>query len=167
MVEDLFGEFDVAFRPFGAGVIGQDGFAETGRFGQADAAGDDGPEDLVLEEFPQVGGHLAGEVGPVIVHGEENAFDGEGVLEGLANAVDGVHEFGDAFQGEELALDGDEDGIGGDQGVEGEQVEGGRAIDQDELVVVADFGEAVAEAVLAAGRGRRVPGWSRSGSCRR
>src|ERR1019366_6594038 len=51
MIEDLFGEFDVAFGPLRSGVIGQDGFAETGRFGQAYAAGDDGPEDLVLEEL--------------------------------------------------------------------------------------------------------------------
>ena len=116
MVEDLFGEFDVAFCPLGAGVIGEDRFAETGRFGQPDAAGNDGPEDLIFEEFPEVGGHLAGEVGPVVEHGEEDAFDGQGVLEGLADAVDGVHQFRDAFQGEEFALDGDEDGIGGDAG---------------------------------------------------
>src|ERR1019366_7256637 len=81
MVEDLFGESDIAFRPFGSGVIGQDGFAETGRFGQAYAARDDGPEDLVPEELAEVGGHLPGEVGPVVIHGEEDAFDGEGVLE--------------------------------------------------------------------------------------
>src|ERR1035437_3045711 len=114
MVEDLFGEFDIAFRPLGSGVIGQDGFAETGRFGQTYAAGDDGPEYLILEEFAEVGGHLTGEVGAVVVHGEQDAFDGEGVLEGFANAVDGVHEFRDALQGEELALDRYKYGIGGD-----------------------------------------------------
>src|ERR1035437_8837554 len=114
MVEDLFGEFDIAFRPLGSGVICQDGFAETGRFGQTYAAGDDGPEYFIFEEVAEVGGHLTGEVGPVVVHGEEDTFDGQGVLEGFANPVDGVHEFGDAFQGEEFALDGYEDGIGGD-----------------------------------------------------
>src|ERR1039457_2626509 len=105
MVEDLFGEFDIAFGPLGSGVIGEDGFAETGRLGQTYAAGDDGAEDLILEEFPEVGGHLTGEVGPVVVHGEEDAFDGQGVLEGFANAVDGIHEFRDALQGKEFALD--------------------------------------------------------------
>src|ERR1022692_2287948 len=118
MVEDLFGEFDIAFRPLGSGVIGQDGLAETGRFGQAYAARDDGPEDLVLEELAQVGGHLAGEGGPV-VGPEEDAFDGEGVLEAFANPVDGVHQFRHSFQGEEFALDGDQYGIGGDEGIEG------------------------------------------------
>src|ERR1039457_3466113 len=151
MVENLFGESNIAFRPLGSGVIGQDGFAETGRFGQANAAGDDGAEDLVLEELAQVGGHLAGEVGPVVVHGEEDAFDGEGVLEAFANPVDGVHEFRYSFQGEEFALDGDQDGMGGDQRIEGEQVESWGAIDQNEAVGVADLGQALAEGVLAMG----------------
>ena len=167
MVENLFGEFDIAFGAVGAGVVGEDRLAETGGFGQADAAGNDGFEDLVFEELPQVGGDLAGEVGPVVEHREQNAFDFERMVEGLADAVDGVHEFGDAFEGEEFALDGDEDGIGGDQGVEGEEVEGRRAIDEDEVVIVADFGEAFAEAEFAVGRGRPVRGWSRPGSCRR
>src|ERR1017187_5267281 len=149
MVEDLFGELDVAFRALGSGVVGQDGSAEAGRFGQPYAARDDGPEDLVLEELAQVGGHLAGEVGPVVVHGEEDAFDGERVLESFANPVDGVHQFRHSFQCEEFALDGDQYGIGGDEGIEGEQVEGRGTIDQDEVVGVADPGQALAEAVLA------------------
>src|ERR1039457_2361622 len=151
MVENLFGEFDIAFRPLGSGVVGQDGFSETGCFGQAYAARDDGPEGLVLEELAQVGGYLAGEVGPVVIHGEEDAFDGEGVLEAFANPVDGVHEFRDAFQGEELALDGDQYRIGGEERIEGEQVEGRGAIDQNEAGGVGDFGQALAEAVLAMG----------------
>src|ERR1035437_134650 len=114
MVEDLFGEFDIAFRPLGSGVISKDGFTEAGRFGQTYAAGDDGPEDFIFEEVAEVGGHLTGKVGPVVVHGEEDTFDGQGVLEGFANPVDGVHEFGAAFQGEEFALEWYEDGIGGD-----------------------------------------------------
>src|ERR1035438_4821669 len=76
MVEDLFGELDIAFRPLGSGVVGEDGFAEAGGLGQSDAAGDNGLEDLILEEFPEVGGYLAGEVSAVVVHGEEDAFDG-------------------------------------------------------------------------------------------
>ena len=108
-------------------------------------------EDLILEELPQVGGHLAGKVGAVVVHGEEDAFDFQGVLEGMSDAVDGVHQFGYPFQGEEFALNGDQNGIGGDQSVEGEEVEGWRAIDQDEPVVAADFGDALAHAEFTAG----------------
>src|ERR1019366_8902821 len=90
-------------------------------------------------------------VGPVVIHGEEDAFDGEGVLEAFANPVDGVHEFRYSFQSEELALDGDKDGIGGDQRIEGEQGEGRGGIDQNEEGGVSDLGPALAEAVLAMG----------------
>ena len=136
MVENLFCELDVAFGAAGAGVVGEDRFAEAGGLGEADAARNDGLEDLVAEELSQIGGHLAGQVGAVVEHGEENAFDFEGVVEGVADAVDRVHEFGDAFEGEELALNRNEDGIGGEQRIECEKVEGRRAVDQDEVVVV-------------------------------
>jgi len=66
------------------------------------------------KKLPQVVGDLAGEVGAVIVHGEQDAFDGQRGVEGIADMIDGIHEFGDAFEGEELALDGDQDGVGGD-----------------------------------------------------
>jgi len=39
MVEDLFGQPDIAFGALGAGVVSKNGFAETGRLGQANAAG--------------------------------------------------------------------------------------------------------------------------------
>jgi hypothetical protein len=149
MIEDFLGELNVAFGPFGARVVGENGLPEAGGLGKSYAAGDECFENLVSEEFPEVGGDLAGEVGPVIEHGEEYAFDAEVVLEGIADAVDGVHEFGDALEGEELALDGNEDGIGGDECVEGEKVEGRRAVYEDEPVLLADRGDALAEAELA------------------
>src|ERR1035437_1125549 len=68
LVENLFGEFDIAFGPLGSAVICQDGFAEAGRFGQTNAAGDDGPEYFIFEEVAEVGGHLTGEVSPVVIH---------------------------------------------------------------------------------------------------
>ena len=110
----------------------------TGRFGEADTAGDYGFEDLGAEELAKVGRDLSGQVGAFVVHGEENALNGERVVEGIANAVYGVHESGNAFKGEELALNGDEDGIGCDEGVQGQEIEGGGAVDQNELVLVAN-----------------------------
>src|SRR3954451_24544521 len=95
MVQDLFRELDIAFSTAGARVIGKDGLAETGGFGEADAAGDDGFEDLVFEEVAEIVRDLAGKIGPVVEHGEEDALDFEGVVERFADALDGVHEFGD------------------------------------------------------------------------
>src|SRR5271166_251243 len=62
MLEDLFSELDIAFCPLGAGVVCEDGLAETRGFSQPNAAGDDGPEDLFFEEFLEVGRHLAGQI---------------------------------------------------------------------------------------------------------
>jgi len=78
MVQNLFRELNVAFCAFGAGIVGQDGFAETGGFREPDAARDDGGEDLVLEEFAKIAGYLAGQVGALVVHGEQDAFNFEG-----------------------------------------------------------------------------------------
>ena len=158
MVENLFGEFDIAFGPAGAGVIGQDRFAETGRFGQADAARDDGAEDLVRKNSRRSAATWRVRLVRSSYMVSRMPSICEGVVEGFADPVDGIHELGDAFQGEELALDGDEDGIGGDEGVEGEEIEGGGAIDQDEVVVVADLRRGV--------RGGGIRGRSRSTSSR-
>lgn len=135
MSDDFLCETDVAFGAFGADIIGDDGFAEAGGFREADAAGDDGVEDLVAEVFPEVVGDLAGEVGAVVEHGEQDAFDGEIVLKSFADALDCVDKLGDAFERKEFALDGDDDGVGGDQGVDGEEIEGWGAIEDDEVVL--------------------------------
>jgi hypothetical protein len=63
--------------------------------------------------------------------------------------LNGVHELRNALEREEFALDGDQDGVGGEEGVQGEEIEGWGAIDQDEVVIVANRGDAFAEAEFA------------------
>jgi hypothetical protein len=134
MGDDFLGEFDVAFGAARPQVIGKNGLAKAGGLCEPDAARDDRLKNLVGKEALQVGGYLPGEVRSIIVHSEEHAFELEGGLEGVANPVDGVKELGDPFQGEELALDGNQHGVGGGEGVYGEQVEGGRTVDEDEVI---------------------------------
>src|SRR5262249_46507631 len=85
--QDFLGELNVSFGSTGRGVIKKDGFAVARGFGETDVAGDDGAEDLVAEEFAEVGGDELGEVGAVVKHGEEDAFGFEGVVEGVTDAV--------------------------------------------------------------------------------
>src|ERR1035441_8111254 len=92
MVEDLFGQPDIAFGALGAGVVSKNGFAETGRLGQANAAGDDGGEDLVFEELSEIGRDLAGEVRAIVVHGEEYTLHLQWMLESIANSIKGGHK---------------------------------------------------------------------------
>ena len=73
------------------------------------------------------------------------------MLEGVANSVNGIHELGNAFEGEELALDRDEDGIGGNEGIESKEIEGGRAVDQDEVELVSNALNAFAKAEFTVG----------------
>ena len=101
------------------------------------------------EEGLEFGGDSLGEVGAVVVHGEGDAFDDEAGIEGLADALDGIEQLADAFEGEVFGLHGDEDGVGGDQGVEGEQVERGRAVEDDDVKLVANGLQGVAQAVFA------------------
>jgi len=147
--QDFFGEFDVAFGSAGLGIVEDRRFSVAGGLGEADVAGNRGFVEKIAEEGLEFAGDSLGEVGAVIIHGEGDAFDEETGIEGLANALDGIEEFADAFEGEILGLHGDEDGIGGDEGVEGQEVEGGRAIENDDLEPVADRLEGVAEAVFA------------------
>jgi len=88
-------------------------------------------KNISTEKVPQVGLDLASEIGSVVVHGQEDALDLKWLIEGAFDTVDSVHELGNPLQSEKLALDGNEDAVGGDQSVQGEQVQGRRAIDDD------------------------------------
>ena len=51
MGQNLFCKLDITFGAFGAGIVGQDRFAEARGFGEADAPGNDGVKNLVFEEL--------------------------------------------------------------------------------------------------------------------
>ena len=148
--KDFKGEVVVGLGAAGFGVVKRDGFAVAGGFGEPDVAGDDGFEQLVAEECFEVFGDLLGEIGAVVEHREQDAFERKGRVEGCGDAVEGGHEFGDAFEGEVFGLHRDEQAICGDQSIEGEEVERGRAVEDDEWVFGADGLKGVAEAELAA-----------------
>src|SRR5574340_475 len=150
MVQAFLRESNIGFRAARARVIGQKRLAETRRFGQSHAAGNDGSEYLVTEKFLEVRRHLPGEIRAVVEHGEQDAGDLQRVVERGANAVHGVHQFGNALEREELALDGHEHGIGGEQGVEREQIQRRRAVYQDVGIALAKAVQAPAKAMLSA-----------------
>lgn len=68
-------------------------------------------KNFTAEEFPEVRFDLSREVRPVIIHSEKDTLDLDWLIEGLTDTLDSVHELGNAFESEELTLDGDEDGI--------------------------------------------------------
>lgn len=115
-------------------------------FREADAAGNYGCEDVVLEERTEIIGYLAGEVRAIVEHGKEYALDMKRVMEGIADSVDSIHELTDALQGEEFTLDGNQYRVSGEQVIEGEEVKGWRTVDKDVVVLVTDLLDSLAHA---------------------
>ena len=93
----------------------------------------------VPAEVPsRLGFDVGGEVRPRIGHREDDAVDRKPRIEVVANEVDGGQQLGQSLQGVVLTLERDEDRIGSGQGVHGQQTERWRAIDEDDVVVVAE-----------------------------
>src|ERR1700728_205810 len=137
ILQNRLRELDIALRASRAGVVHEDRLAVAGRLRQANAAGNYGGQYLVMKEVFEVVRNLPCQVGSLVVHGEQNSLDFEGMRECFADLVDGVHELGNPLQCKKLTLNWDQDRLGCDERVQRQQVEGGRAIDQD--VVVTGF----------------------------
>ena len=126
-----------------------DNLAGDGGLGEADGAPHDGVEDLVAEDLQHTGEHLAGVHGAAVEHGGQHAEDAQLGVEPVDDLVDRVGQQGDAAQREVLALQRDDDAVGGGERVDGEQPEGGRAVDEDEVVALAQRVEDALEGLLA------------------
>jgi hypothetical protein len=72
-----------------------------------------------------------------VEHRHHHAAELEGVVEvGGFQALDVAEDLPEALEGEVLALQGDEQVVGGGEAVHREQAEGGRAVDDDGAVAV-------------------------------
>ena len=106
-------------------------------------------EHLVLEVGAHLGDHLLGEVRALVDHREQHALDLELRVERALDALQRRRELGDALEGEVLALERDQHGLRGGQGVEREQPEARRAVDDHVVVAAGDRRERLLQAVLA------------------
>ena len=66
----------------------------------------------------------------VVVHSSDEAGDAQVGIYRLAQLADGIEQGADAFEGEVLALDRHEDVVGGNQRIDGKQVERWRTVNQ-------------------------------------
>ena len=109
-----------------------------GRLGELHRLGDHRLVDLVAERLDHPLQHLAAVGGAAVVHGGQDALELEVEVEPLAHLVDGVQQQGHAAQAEELALQRDEHAVRDGQRVDREQAQRRLAVDQDEVVLLAD-----------------------------
>ena len=156
----------------GVRPIGGDRLAVARGLGQPHAARDHGLVDQRPEMAANLGGDLGGQVRPAVVHRQQDAVDRERGVQVVANEVDRGEQLGQSFQGVVLALERDEHGIGGGQGIHGQQTERRRAVDEDVVVAGRDIGDQAGEAAFsgfdaAPVRPRPRPARSRTGSDRR
>ena len=115
---------------------------------ETDGSGDDGAEDLFSKMGAEILTDLLAQAGAGIVHREDNSEDGEGGVEfSLFNPFDQAENLAHSFKGKVLALDGDENLVGGDKGAGHEETDAGGAIEDDEIEggLVAEGCEGVAD----------------------
>ncbi len=91
-----------------------------------------------------IAGHLFGQGVAAIIHGQHHALNLQGRIEAAAYQLNGAHQLRQAFQGEEFALQRHQNSVSGGHGVDRQQIQRGRAVDQH-------IGEAVLVRLLAEG----------------
>ena len=101
-------------------------------------ARNDGFEDLLAEETPQIGADLLGERGSLVIHGEEDSFNAELAIQSPADAHERVEQFRNSFEREVFTLNRHENCVAGSESIQSEQVERGRTIEQREFVIASD-----------------------------
>ena len=95
--------------------------------------------------------HLLPQVRALVVHRQQHALDVERGIERRADAAHRADEIGEPLEREVLAVERNEHGVGGDERVEREEAERGRAVDEDVIEAIAQGREELAQALLARG----------------
>src|SRR5258705_6760651 len=134
MSDEFLCEIKVGFRSLAADVVEHDRFAEARSFAELDVSGHDRFEDLFPEMFLDVLHDLAREVGSIVVHGQEDPFHHEARIQGSTDSFQGIDELRDPFESQILALDRDQNRLGRDEGVDGEQSQIRGAVQQNVVV---------------------------------
>ena len=94
-----------------------------------------------VEVLLHLGVDLVGQTQTAVVHRQQEALDHERGIEAVLHQADGVEQFADALQREVFALHGDDDAVGRRESVHRDDAQRGAAVDDDEVVVAANFGE--------------------------
>ena len=119
------------------------------RLGQPDIAGNDGAKHLVAEMLLKLRRNLLRQGHARIEHDPQQPDDLEIAVQIGVNFLDGRHQIRQALKREVLALHWDHHAMGGAQGVQGQQRQCWRGIDQYEVVLVVDRRQRVLQASLA------------------
>ena len=120
------------------------------RLGDPDAARYDRLEDHLGEVLAQLALDVLGEAGALVVHGDQQTRHVQRRVQLAADHRQRVEELDQALERQVLGLDRDDHPVGGDQRVDADRAERGRAVEQREGEALADRAEPLAQARLRA-----------------
>ena len=154
--EDFAGEGAVVDGAGRVGGVAEDGLAEAGGLGEADVAADARFEESdaapgaatfagFAEELLDVLADFGGQSRARFVHAEHDAGELQPIVEAVGDEADGFEQLAQAVEGEEVWLERKEDVVDGTEGVDREDAERRRAVDEDVVEVGGGFGELVAQ----------------------
>src|SRR6266550_5578294 len=150
MAHELAGEVDEILVAARTGIVFGDGLAKTGGFFQLGVEIDRAVHEIVAEFVSELGEDFAAEFGAGVILSWEDA-DLDFVVALVAEDFEGLHHLGQAVEAEESGFDGDDDFIAGAEGVEGDQADAGRAIDDAPTVSFLDLLKGAQQTIFAAG----------------
>src|ERR1041384_434458 len=148
--EEFPRERHVIARAGGDRLVQEHRLAVARRFAEPDVARDEGLEELLAEVLPDLVDDLVRKPEAAVEHRHEHALDLESGVELLLHHRDRVQESSQSLEREVLALDGNEDRVGGYQRVEREEAERRGAVDENEFVFAAELVDEARHHVIAA-----------------
>ena len=107
----------------------------AGGLREPDVAGDDGGVDLAGEVVLHFLRHLQSQIGAAVEHGEQNALQLQPGIQGAPDNAHCVHQVGKALQSVVFPLYGHQNGIRGAQCVQRQQLQRGRAVNENVIVL--------------------------------
>src|SRR5581483_11027070 len=147
--QHLAGQTEISDGPARFAIVKIDRQAVARRFGEADVARDDGAQQLVAEMLDELRRDVVAEIVANVVHRAQQAFDFEVRIEARTHRLDRVEQARKTFEREIFALDRDQHAVCRRQRVDGQEMQRGRAIDEDGLIAVAELGQMLLEARFA------------------
>src|SRR5438132_7771008 len=148
--DDRLGERPVGIRAFGAARVLKDGHAGERRLRKPDAVLDHDLEDDVTIALANQFQDFLRMQRPGLVDGGQDTADAKVRVQLGPHALNGVVQELHALHPEVFALERNEHLVRGDQGIDAEETEGGRAVDHHEVVLVLAGGQLFLEEGLAA-----------------
>src|SRR3989304_2634638 len=131
MSNDLLRKRSIGLSAPRSRVVRDDGLSEARGLGETDVSRDDRLKHTVWKVSPDLRGDLLGEVRPGVEHRQYYTADAQLGVQFPSEQIDRLQELRQPLERVVLALDRDEPLVGCHEGVDRQQAEGRRAIDQD------------------------------------